>query len=178
MNSIKFYTDEIGCIDLDLSKKSLIRELKQAHCGKVEVSQKQVKVVNDSKENILYVVYNDENDKIVAIDFCDTELKKIGIDGKEIEFSKFKGDNLSKSKQITYCGLKRKYVDTSKSNCTSSECNEHCRYFGMRQFMLNDSKTGLTFNFDEIDNNMIVVEVTKELPINYRELKKETYKKC
>lgn len=177
-NSIKFYTDEIGYIDFNLSKESLVQKLKREHCGKVEVSKNQVKVVNEQEENILYVVFNKQNDKILAIDFCDTELKKIDINNKEIEFDDFKNENTHNVKQSTYCGLKRNYVDTSKINCTSGKCSEHCRYFNNRQYILEDTTTGLTFNFDEVDNSMIVVEVTKELPINYKELEKETYKRC
>lgn len=177
-NNIKFYTDEIGYIDFNLSKQSLVQRLKKTHCGKVEVSNKQVKVTNEQEENILYVVFNEQNDKIVAIDFCDTELKKIGINNKEIKFDDFKANNTKNTKQMTYCELRQRYVDTSKVNCTSGKCSEHCRYFNMKQFTLDDDTTGLTFNFDEADNSMIVVEVTKELPINYKELEKETYKTC
>lgn len=126
-----FITEQLGTVNMSISKQEFISKLHQLSCNYSETSR----TINVRfGENIeIYLIFSEEYDRIILADLCNVELKSITIDNKTLTPEDIKNDNTTSRKSSVKCSKLGDWVKlTSNLECTCSTASEtpreYCKY--------------------------------------------------
>ena len=170
-----FITEELGIIDMDISKPELI-ELLQRNNIKYRETPRTITLKNRDRTNMMYIIFSDLLDKIIMVDLCNTELQSLVIDDEtySTEFIR----QLLDWKHIMKCEFSGKKVQLDKNlNAVCSEglqCRM-CLKAGLikHEASLQDSIITYYDFGDFLDNKTFCIENNNGNTVNFRRIRKE-----